>query len=308
MELKDLRLIVSVAEAHSFVRAATQMGLDRSAISRRIRAVEEALGVSLFQRLRTGVCLTDAGRQFLGDLRQVLDQLDEAVRAAAAAGTGKLGRVRIGIVASIASSFVNELLRNWLNAHPEVALDIYEGDARRHIAAIIGRALDVAFVLGAPEAPTCDVETIWTEPLFVALPRSSCLSAHHEIGWAELVSERFIVSQADPGPDFHDYIIRHLSTAGVRPSVERLAVGRDTLLALVGLGRGATLIGSAAASVSYPGVSVLPMRDAAMPFSAVWLADNDNPALRCLLSAARVQARTWSERCALLSRRPDPLP
>jgi hypothetical protein len=94
----------------------------------------------------------------------------------------------------------------------------------------------------------------------------------------------------DPGPEIQDYIIRGLAELGRHPDVEQLAVQRETLLALVGLGRGLSLVAEAEAGVVYPGVIFLPLDHKEIPFSFVWSEQNDNPAFRRFLSAARVQA------------------
>lgn len=77
-------------------------------------------------------------------------------------------------------------------------------------------------------------------------------------------------------------------------------------MAMVGLGFGVTLVSGAEAGVAYPHVAFVPLAGEVLPFSAVWSPDNDNPALRRLLSEARVQAKAM--RPALPSRKVDPSP
>ena len=141
-----------------------------------------------------------------------------------------------------------------------------------------------------PLSPGCEVETLWHERVVVALNGTHPLAARKEIAWEELVDERFIVSRLDPGPKIQDYIIRGLAERGRHPEVEQIAVQRETLLALVGLGQGLSLVGESAAGVAYPGVTFRPLEHEEIPFSIVWSEQNDNPAFRRFLSAARVQA------------------
>ncbi|HEV2605570.1 MAG TPA: LysR family transcriptional regulator [Microvirga sp.] len=170
MDLKDLNSFVAVAEAYGFRRAAEHLGIEQSALSRRIRGLEDKLGVSLFERHRGGVRLTVAGRRFLEDTRNVLSHLEAAVRTVRAAGYAGEGTLKIGVVVSISSSFLNRLLRVYRAEHPTVAMELVEGEPRAHVADLVGRVLDVAFLTGKPQPQGCDAEHLWHEPILAALP------------------------------------------------------------------------------------------------------------------------------------------
>ena len=102
-----------VAEHLSFSRAAQVLGVRQSAVSRRVRALEDALGVSLFERESTGVRLTEAGRRFLERARPALSEIDHAVKAAASAGRGAEGVLRIGILSSVSGGFMRDVLGHY---------------------------------------------------------------------------------------------------------------------------------------------------------------------------------------------------
>jgi DNA-binding transcriptional LysR family regulator len=306
MDLKDLNCFVAVAEACGFRRAAQQLNVEQSALSRRIRSLEEQLGVSLFERHRGGVRLTVAGGRFLHDVRIVFSHLEAALRTVRAAGHAGEGTLKIGVVASISSSFVNSLLRSYRVAHPTVSMEIVEGEPRAHVADVVGRALDLAFLTGTPQPQGCDAEQLWHEPILAALSSDDPRAAAGILQLSDMAEDQFIVSRSAPGPEIHDFIVQRLATLGFSPRIDHHRVAREGLMAMVGLGFGVTLISGAEAGVSYPHVAVVPLAGEVLPFSAIWSPENDNPALRRLLSAARVQARKASG--ALPSRTPDPSP
>lgn len=291
MELKDLQYFVAVAEASGFRRAALHLDVRPSVVSRRIRELEDHLGVSLFERSQAGARLTCAGRSFLDDVRRVFVQLDAAVRSVSAAGLAGEGFLRVGIVASISTGFPNLLIREWCRDHPRVTLDIVEGAPNEHVAAIIERRLDLTFVAGTPYSNGCDVERLWDEPIFAALPSGHQFATRELIDLRELARERFIVSGAAPGPEIHNFIIKRLSELGSSPCIRYFGVGRETLMAMVGLTLGVSLVSGAEIGVSYPGVTFVQVTGESLPFSAIWSPDNDNPALRSFLSKARIRAR-----------------
>jgi DNA-binding transcriptional LysR family regulator len=282
-----------VSEQLGLRRAAAVLGKSQSSVSQRIRALEEELGVSLFERHSGGVRTTLAGRRFVALARSALADLDYAVRSAGNAGRGDEGYLRIGIFSSIASLFLRELLDEFMSLHPTIEVDVIEGAPREHIQRVRDRRLDVAFVTGLPDAAGCDVGQFWSERVFVVLPHDHALAARVAIPWSALTAERFIVSREEPGPEIHDYVIRHLAALGHHPSISQFAVGRDNLMHLVGLGFGLSLTSEATIAAQYPGVVFRPMEDGdnILPFSAIWSPDNDNPALRRLLSSARTMAR-----------------
>src|SRR5215470_1991529 len=157
IDLISVTQALAVAECLSFRRAAQMLGTQQSAISRRVRALEDMLGVSLFERTRAGVRPTTAGAQFFEQARAGLRQLDDAVKTASAAGRGIIGHLHVGILSSMAAGFLREVIRTFHAGHADVALHILEGASREQIALVRENRLDVAFVVWAPELPNCNV-------------------------------------------------------------------------------------------------------------------------------------------------------
>jgi DNA-binding transcriptional LysR family regulator len=305
IDLVSVRQALLVAEHLSFSRAAHVLGVRQSAVSRRVRALEDTLGVSLFERDSTGVRLTEAGRRFLERSRPAIAEIDHAVKAAAAAGRGAEGVIRIGILSSVSGGFMRDLLGHYRCYHPAIGIDLVDGSANEHIARITERQLDIAFVTGTPPASHCDTAVFWEARVFVAVPEWHALASEDQIHWAALKDEMFIVSRDAPGPEIHDYIVRRLADLGNSPSIERHGVGRETLMHMVALGLGITLASEASIGTRYPNVVFrqLAATEDTLPYSAVWLPGNDNPALRRFLSLARSMSScsTNSQPAALAS-------
>ena len=296
VDLGSLRLALLVVEHGSFRRAAEALGVRPSVVSRRVQGFEDAIGVSLFQRQSQGARPTVAGDRILRRGRAILDAVGQLLRSAELASCGAEGRLCVGVVASIAGGTARSLLHAFLLAHPGVELEIIEGSPRDHIAAVRALSMDVTFVVGTPLASGCELEALWSEPVRVALPASHALSAFDMLGWHQIAGERFMVSEVDPGPEIHDFVVRRLSALGRHPTVQPRPVRRDGLMAMVGLGVGISLVGAAEASVAYPAVAFRLLAGESLPFSAVWSTRNDNPALRRFLSLCRVQVGSLPRR------------
>lgn len=108
--LASLIQTLAVAEHLSFYRAAQALGTSQSNVSARIKALEQDLGILLFERNTRGVRLTEAGRLFVERVAAGVDQLDHAVKTAGMAASGECGRLRVGIHALMPRSFLAELI------------------------------------------------------------------------------------------------------------------------------------------------------------------------------------------------------
>ena len=292
MELRHLRYFVTAAEYGSFRKAASALGIRESAVSRRIRDLEDHLGASLFQRHNGGVILTLAGQRFVGHARKALRQIEYGAKDVATIGRSEDGRIKIGIFSSLASGFLSELLRAYDKGHAQVRIELIDGDPADHVSAIRQLRLDVAFITGTSQWPDCEVDQLWWERVFVVLPANHSLCGKAELNWRDLVGERFIVSDGAPGPEIHDYLVQRLADLGRHPEIDTQYVGRDNLLSLVAVGRGLTLTSEATTVAQFPGITYRPIANEVLPFSAVWSPRNDNPACRRLLSLARTLSRS----------------
>ncbi|MEF2073602.1 LysR family transcriptional regulator [Consotaella aegiceratis] len=287
-----LRYFSAAAERGSFRQAAAALGVQQSSISRAIQRLEGDLGVSLFERGKLGIRLTNAGRRLLDDARVAVDQLERAKREAAAAGRGDLGNLKIGVITSLASGFLRDLLETYARQQPQISIEIWDGSRKDHISAVRSRGLDVAFLTGVSVVQGCDTAELWRERIHLAVPRNHRLASRRRLDWSDLRGERFIVSRFPPGPEVLDYIVRRTGNYGTCPDIEFQAVQLGTLLNLVGMERGITVVSESLAAVRLPNVVLRPLMDPEdeMPISAVWSPDNDNPALRRFNSVAHVLA------------------
>jgi DNA-binding transcriptional LysR family regulator len=289
IKLDSLWHSIIASEQGSFHRAATVLDVDQSVVSRKVRSLEDELGVSLFERHRVGIRLTSAGERFIRHAKAALCDLDYAVKSARSAGEGSTGFLRIGFFCSLGTGFLRELLSEFVRRHRTVGVEMAHGAPRDHVRRIRDRTMDIAFFTGSPDLPDCDVELLWHERVYCVLPEDHRLSAVGAANWSDLQGEAFIVSREEPGPEIHEYLIRRLATLGFHPNVKRLSVCRESLFHLVAMGFGVTLTSESAVSTPFHGVQFKQIAgdNDILPTVGVWLPGNDNPALRRFVSLAR---------------------
>jgi DNA-binding transcriptional LysR family regulator len=224
-----------------------------------------------------------------------LEEIDNAVKDAAIAGRGADGSVRLGIVSSISHGFVRELIQRFRAAHPGVGVDLVEGPQHRHVLEVGERQLDAAILVEGWAVPGCESLSLWRSQVFVVLPQSHPLAGRESLHWDDLRAETFIVTNFSPGPETQSRIIARLAGPHCNPVVTRYEIYRDTMLQMVALGFGITLVSEGAIEAHIPGLVFRPLasEEDCLSYTAIWLAENDNPALRRLLSLARSMAKTW---------------
>lgn len=309
LEIQDLKVLLTVAETGSFRKSGLRLGLGQSAVSRRIRKLEDALGVSLFERRGSGARLTVAGWCFVGRARSLLGDFEAAVEAARSAGVGSAGQLQIGLTVSLSRGVLREVVRTFIADRPDIEIEIVEAQRSELMTLLSHRVLDVAIVSGEPSGESRDVLLLDSEPIYLSVPAGSALAGSTRLKWGDVSDALFLVSAREPGPEIHDYIIRRVSALGRSANVRRYRLGREGIMNLVGLGMGVSFVADHWTGVSYPGVVFVPIGDAdeRVPFSMTWRPENDNPALRRFVSLARVAAKN-ARASSAPSRSPDPSP
>lgn len=285
---------LAVAEHLNFHHAANVLGTTQSSVSARIKALEEALGILLFERRHRGVRLTEAGRRFVAEVATGIGHLDHAIRTAGAVSSGTTGQLSIGLISSIAGGFLADLRARFRAEFPDVEQVVTEGPSAQTVALVRDGKLDVALVLDPVDAPDCHSRLLWSEPYLIAAPTSHPLASADTIKWADLAPETFLLRSAGAGPQLFEHVVRRIAEHGRSPHIQRRDVGRDTLMHMVASAEGVTLASETARHMNVPGIVLRPIADETEQarFSAIWSPHNRSPALRNLLDLAAQMGRS----------------
>ena len=285
---------LAVAEYLSFHRAALALGTSQSSVSTRIKALEEDLGITLFDRNTRGVRLTEAGRRFVDQVHDAMGILDRAIQTAGMQSRGEDGEIRIGVHAITPGCFLNRLLESFQTEHPGVRPCITEGTARDTQLMVREGQLDAAFMAGNYEIPDLNCRVIWHDRLMVALPARHALAAQQNLEWRQLAEETFLVRHNGTGPQVHDLIVARSAGKRLTPAIQRVDVERSTLMSMIAAGHGISLFVKESTAAAMANVVFLPILDEpeTIPFSAVWSPRNRDPLLSNLLALATKMGRS----------------
>jgi DNA-binding transcriptional LysR family regulator len=234
MELRHIRSFLSIAETLHFGRTAELIHLSQPALSLQIRALEEEVGVRLFERNRRKTTLTAAGAAFRDDAAAALSQLEQAIRRARLAANGKLGPLRIGFISTAGSKIVPGIVRQFRELNPEVEFSLRQYLTAEQVQMLETGLLDVGFLrlpIGGHLA--LDVVTVHREPFVLVVPSSHKLAKRKRLRLREVSGETFVMFERAYTPGLYDLILGMLRDAGIVPDVSQAAADLSTVISLV---------------------------------------------------------------------------
>ncbi|WP_353314221.1 LysR substrate-binding domain-containing protein [Shimia sp. NS0008-38b] len=254
LTLRQLRYFEALAQHRHFGRAADACAISQPALSVQIKELEEDLGVPLFERNARQIRLTAFGEDMASRVRDVLRGVEEIGEMARMSQTGLAGRLRLGVIPTIAPYLLPNLLRRLQNDFPDLVLHVRETMTATLIEELRQGRIDTAIVALPVSEPTFVERPLFSERFVLVRPQSE---ADHPVPRPEnLERERLLL--LEEGHCFRDQALSFcgLPTARTHEGLDGSSL--STLVQMVGAGLGVTLIPEMAVPVETPtaGVSV----------------------------------------------------
>ncbi|MGE0803658.1 MAG: LysR family transcriptional regulator [Lautropia sp.] len=255
VDLWSLRCFQVLARTLHFGRAADLLGLSQPPLSIRIRQLEAALGVALFERSRAGVAPTPAAAVLLDDVDALFARHDAMVERVRATARGEIGELRIGFVTPAEYSFLPQRLREFRAVAPGVRLHLAEMTSDAQVQALQGGLLDAGFVLPPVVPAGLAYRPLFSDTLIVALPSRHRLARRRAaVRIADLLDEPLIVFPRERAPGLHDAIVGLYTAAGSAPVIGQQAVQMQTIVSLVAAGLGVAVVTASLRNLGRRGV------------------------------------------------------
>ncbi|WP_299414815.1 LysR substrate-binding domain-containing protein [uncultured Sulfitobacter sp.] len=243
--LKQLRYFEAIARTSHFGRAAELCAISQPALSAQIATLEAALGQQLFERSARTVRLTPFGAQFGTRAREILRNAEALADMARAASGAALGRLRIGVIPTIAPYLLPSVIGHITAAHPEIDLLVRETMTHRLIEELGDGKLDCAIVaLPLSEQAFTEV-ALFDEAMVLVRPAHH---ADHPVPDMEMLSQMKLLL-LEEGHCFRDQALSFCATRNTLPREGLDGSSLSTLVQMVGAGIGVTLIPEMAVSV-----------------------------------------------------------
>lgn len=286
MDLDELRAFVTVAEELHFGRAALRLGLSQPQVSRRVRALEDTLGLELFVRTPRRTVLTDAGARLLADAREALAAVERLRDRARSARRSAAGRVGVGFVWSTLGAHVAPLVAAAAERHPEIELSVCQLRFVEIVPALRRGDVDLAIVRALHEESEMIELTLRHEPSMLAIPDQHPLARRAEVALADLDGLPMVTLQRDLTPGPYDAALRYAAELGLRLNIVQQTRSPTEALALVSAGIGVYRLPSSAAQ-PHPSVVYREIEDAPTRLVLVRRPEPSPPAVSVVAALAR---------------------
>ena len=308
LDVKRLRILREVAEKRSFSAAADSMHLTQSAVSQQIAALERETGVTLIDRNRGNLRLTDSGTALVAHADAVISRLGEAERELGEIAGLRSGELRMVSFPSAGATVVVKAVASYRRKHPGIEIRLTEAEPEESIPQLRAGEHDLALVFDYDYVPLAEDRDLERHPLLeermmLALPRSHPLAGEKRVRLSELADATWIVDTS-AGP-CRDNAVLACRRSGFEPQIEFESDDYQVHQALVSAGLGVSLVPELLLTGRWPGVRILDIGPDA-PVRRVWAltrpAGSRSAAAGAMLEVLREESRRFADSRQRVSR------
>ncbi len=193
LSTRQLDAFLALAEQRNFTRAATQCHLSQPAFSALIRALEDDLGLRLFDRSTRHVDLTGEGQNFLESARRIRSEITAALAAVRDAATLQRGRVAVALLPSLAAGWLPGVLAAYRSSYPGIEIDIADVLSEPCIERVSSGKADFALAAIRADTPELQAEPFCSDEFHLVCPADHPLARRRKpIAPADLAAWPFI--------------------------------------------------------------------------------------------------------------------
>ena len=238
--LRQMQYIVAVAKEGHFGKAADSCHVSQPALSRQIKKVEELFETQLFERSARGVVVTPAGREFVDAARSVLSEARRLTDRVDSFDGALRGPLSLGIIPTVGPYFLPGILGHLHEAYPQLSPSIVEEQTSRLLEKLADADLDVALMATPVEAPHTETLPLVIDPFVTVVHADHHLAKKEEITAADLTKAQLLL--LEEGHCFRDHALEFCATSDDIDEADIRSTSLSTLLGLVELNRGVTIL------------------------------------------------------------------
>jgi DNA-binding transcriptional LysR family regulator len=258
-----------LAEERNFRRAAERLGIDHSALSRRIRDLERRIGFTLFERTTREVKITEAGKLFRIENDQLLTALRRSIASARLVAEGVAGRIRIGYMSFAAAKLLPEAIARFKRLRPNVAFELIYLRSHGQKEALSRGEIDVGLMIGPWHSDAFAARTVSRERLCAYFAGGMALEDEGGVTLAGLSRQPLIMGTYEQW-DLYRWMLDDLFfQKGIVPAVALEASSITGILGLVRAGLGASIFPECAAALCPVGIKHRILEDCDIPLETI---------------------------------------
>ncbi|WP_182084398.1 LysR family transcriptional regulator [Aureimonas sp. ME7] len=186
IDFQGLRAFLAIAEHGSFRAAALHLNLSQTALSHRVRKVEDDLGVKLLSRTTRRVSLTEAGLTLLPKVQAAVEGLSSSLEELKKEGDERRQTLSIGCLPTIASGRLPSILRAFNRQQPRVHVQIFDLSASEIVELLQQGVIEFGLTMTFTDRWDFDTEVLLDDPFVLVCGPSHPLANRDEVRWSEL--------------------------------------------------------------------------------------------------------------------------
>lgn len=238
--LTQLSYFAECAKTLNMTVASQELHVAQSAVSTAISHLEKSLGVALFIRQHSkGLILTKPGESLLRDTHRVFGLLTDAIEDIRADQDQVRGEITIACFNTLAPFMQPQLLERLHQKHPDLTVNILEGDYEECLATLRGGRAEISIMYNLTSAEGIHHEVLGRVRPHVIVHSEHPLATRTEISLTELAEEPFVLLDL---PDSNDYFVGLLRQQGLTPNIKYRTSSYETVRSLVATGLGFSIL------------------------------------------------------------------
>ncbi|MEM5427749.1 LysR family transcriptional regulator [Cupriavidus oxalaticus] len=259
ISLPQLKAFAAVARHKSFTRAAAELGLTQSAVSRSVRELEEEIDQRLFDRTTRQVELTDAGLHLSQRICHLIEEVEQTLRDSQSASRPCQGLVQIASDPVLSSMSLPAWLAGCRQAWPAIAIHLKDRSQESVLQSVRSGEVDFGIATDPRAADDLYCEPLCIDPYHAVLPAQHPLAARDTVGWGELSDASVLTLDQQCG--MQPAVEKALSSYHVRTSSLQLLGHFAAVFGMVALGLGIGVVPSRAQAAGLSPAAVMrPLR------------------------------------------------
>ena len=238
--LRQIRYFSTLSATLQYRRAARQLGISQPSLSLQINALEDAIGARLVERRRNGLILTPVGRAAAAQAEKILREVETMEYIAGPSHAALSGTLRLGASPTIGPYLLPRVLRTLHQTYPDLKLVIRDGPPKELSEDLMAGRYDMILTQLPLTGDEARVQTLFREPLNLAVPRDHRLAERGQVVLADLAGES--VLSLSPAYTLYGQVSGLCAASGATLRDEFEGTSLDALRQMVSLGMGVTLL------------------------------------------------------------------
>lgn len=254
-------MLQALAETGHFGRAAERLGTAQPHLSTALKALEDSLGLRLFER-RPMVRPTPQGELVLRALERAQGELDQAVRQARQLQAGAAGALTLGFASTVMLTPLAGVIGAFRQSRPDIELGLIDMHSGQQWEALTSGRIDVALTREIRPSPDVVARLVLRDALVLVLPEQHRLAQERgPVTLAAAAGEPFVLFRQASAPALHAEILAACAAAGFALDVAQEAGDWPTILSLVAHGFGVSLAPACVQTLHVRGLGFRPLSD-----------------------------------------------